>query len=39
MSTHAGADFAELIARSPADGFVPKDGLSAQAIRRVLDGV
>ena len=36
MSTHAEADFAELIATSPVDGFVPKDALSAQAIRRFL---
>ena len=38
MSTHAEADFAELIERSPAEGFVPKDGLSARAIQRVLEG-
>lgn len=36
MSTHAQADFAELIAASPAAGFVPKDALSAEAVRRVL---
>jgi DNA-binding NarL/FixJ family response regulator len=36
MSTHAEADFAELIAISPVDGFVRKDALSAQAIRRFL---
>src|SRR5690348_14145914 len=38
ISTHAGADFADLIAESPAAGFVPKPGLSADAIRRIVDG-
>ncbi|HEY2490227.1 MAG TPA: hypothetical protein VGI37_12030, partial [Streptosporangiaceae bacterium] len=38
ISTHAEADFADLIADSPAVGFVPKPGLSADAIRRILDG-
>jgi DNA-binding NarL/FixJ family response regulator len=38
ISTHAEADFADLIAESPAAGFVPKPELSAQAIRRILDG-
>jgi DNA-binding NarL/FixJ family response regulator len=36
MSTHEEVDFADLIATSPVDGFVPKDALSAPAIRRVL---
>ena len=36
MSTHAETDFADLISASPAAGFVPKDALSAPAIRRVL---
>jgi DNA-binding NarL/FixJ family response regulator len=36
MSTHAEADFAELISTSPVDGFVPKDALSVQAIRQLL---
>jgi DNA-binding NarL/FixJ family response regulator len=36
VSTHGEADFADLIAESPADGFLPKSELSAQAIRRVL---
>jgi two-component system nitrate/nitrite response regulator NarL len=36
MSTHAGADFADLIAESPAVGFVAKSDLSASAIRRAL---
>jgi DNA-binding NarL/FixJ family response regulator len=38
ISTHAEADFAELIAASPACGFVPKAELSAERIRRILDG-
>ena len=38
MSTHAETDFAELIAASPAQGFVPKAALSAQAVRRVVHG-
>jgi DNA-binding NarL/FixJ family response regulator len=36
ISTHAGADYADLIAESPAAGFVPKAHLSGAAIRRVL---
>jgi DNA-binding NarL/FixJ family response regulator len=31
-STHAEADFADLIARSAAAGFIPKTELSASAI-------
>jgi DNA-binding NarL/FixJ family response regulator len=38
ISTHAEADFVDLIAESPAAGFVPKPELSADAIRRILDG-
>ena len=38
ISTHAEADFADLIAQSPAAGFVPKPELSADAIRRIVDG-
>lgn len=38
ISTHAEADFADLIAESPAAGFLSKTELSAEAIRRVLDG-
>jgi len=38
ISTHAEADFADLIAESPAAGFVPKPELSADAIRRIVDG-
>ena len=36
ISTHAGEDYAELIAESPAAGFVAKADLSAAAIRRIL---
>lgn len=36
-STHAEADFADLIGESPAAGFVPKSELSAAAIERVVD--
>ena len=38
ISTHTEADFADLIAESPAAGFVPKQKLSARAIRRIVDG-
>jgi DNA-binding NarL/FixJ family response regulator len=38
ISTHAEADFADLIAESPARAFLPKHALSANALRRVLDG-
>jgi DNA-binding NarL/FixJ family response regulator len=38
ISTHSGADFADPIAESPAAGFVPKPELSADAIRRIVDG-
>jgi hypothetical protein len=37
ISTHDGADYADLIAESPAIGFLPKAELSAAAIRRLLD--
>jgi DNA-binding NarL/FixJ family response regulator len=36
ISTRAEADYADMIAESPAAGFLPKDGLSAAAIRRIL---
>jgi len=36
ISTHAEADYADLIAESPAAGFVSKAQLSGAAIRRVL---
>ena len=38
ISTHSEADFADLIATSPAIGFLPKSDLSADAIRRMLNG-
>lgn len=38
ISTHTEADFADLIAESPARGFLAKPELSAQAIHRILDG-
>src|SRR6202035_2571761 len=37
ISTHAEEDLADLIAESPAAGFLAKSELSADAIRRVLD--
>jgi FixJ family two-component response regulator len=37
ISTHAEADLADLIAASPAAGFLPKTELSAEAIRRIVD--
>jgi DNA-binding NarL/FixJ family response regulator len=38
ISTYAAADFAGPIAESPAAGFLPKQELSADAIRRIIDG-
>jgi DNA-binding NarL/FixJ family response regulator len=38
ISTYPAADFAGLIAGSPAAGFVPKRELSAAAIRRIVGG-
>lgn len=35
VSTHAESDFADLIAEAPAAGFLSKDELSADAIRRL----
>jgi DNA-binding NarL/FixJ family response regulator len=37
-STHDAADYADLIAASPAIGFLPKSDLSAAAIRLLLLG-
>jgi CheY-like chemotaxis protein len=37
-STHAEQDYAELIAASPAIGFLPKTALSADAIHGLLSG-
>jgi len=36
ISTRAGADYADLVADSPAAGFLAKDKLSAAAIRRIV---
>lgn len=38
ISTHAKADFADLIAESRVAGFLSKGELSAHAIRRIVDG-
>lgn len=38
ISTHSESDFADLIAVSPAIGFLPKSDLSADAIRRMVNG-
>ena len=38
ISTYSAADFAGPIAESPAAGFLPKRELSADAIRRIVDG-
>jgi CheY-like chemotaxis protein len=38
ISTHSEDDFADLIAESPAAGFISKSELSAHAIHDVLDG-
>ncbi len=38
ISTRAEADIVDLIAESPAAGFLSKADLSASAIRRIMDG-
>lgn len=38
ISTHSEADYADLIAASPAIGFLPKSHLSAEAIHKLLGG-
>jgi DNA-binding NarL/FixJ family response regulator len=38
ISTHAEQDYADLIAASPAIGFVPKAALCAAAIQALLNG-
>ena len=38
ISTYSAADLAGAIAGSPATGFLPKPELSADAIRRIVDG-
>jgi len=37
ISSHAEEDYRDLIAASPAVGFLPKDALSARAIHDLLD--
>ena len=39
ISLHSEEDYADLIAASPAIGFLPKTALSGRAIRETLDGV
>ncbi|GAA3584367.1 response regulator transcription factor [Kribbella ginsengisoli] len=39
ISLHSEEDYAELIAASPAIGFLPKTALSGSAITETLDGV
>ncbi len=36
ISTHAEQDFADMIASSPAAGFLPKSGLTTEAIRELV---
>jgi DNA-binding NarL/FixJ family response regulator len=36
ISTHAEQDYTDLIAASPVVGFLPKSGLSAEAIRALI---
>jgi DNA-binding NarL/FixJ family response regulator len=38
ISTHSEQDFADLIADSPALGFLPKFALSPESIRRMIAG-
>jgi DNA-binding NarL/FixJ family response regulator len=38
MSTYSETDFADLIAQSVARGFLPKQELSADAVRQIIDG-
>jgi DNA-binding NarL/FixJ family response regulator len=37
ISTHAEEDLADMIAASPAAGFLPKAELSASAVRRIVE--
>ncbi|BAL87791.1 putative response regulator receiver domain protein [Actinoplanes missouriensis 431] len=39
ISTHAGDDYADLVASSPAIGFLDKASLSARAVRELLSTV
>jgi DNA-binding NarL/FixJ family response regulator len=38
VSTHSEADLIDLVRESPAIGFLPKSELSADAIRRIVNG-
>jgi DNA-binding NarL/FixJ family response regulator len=38
ISAHSGDDFADLVAESPAVGFLAKSDLSTNAIRRLVSG-
>jgi DNA-binding NarL/FixJ family response regulator len=38
VSTHSEADLVDLLGESPAIGFLPKSELSADAIRRIVNG-
>jgi DNA-binding NarL/FixJ family response regulator len=38
ISTDGAADFEDLLATSPAAGFVPKSELSGDAVRRIVEG-
>jgi DNA-binding NarL/FixJ family response regulator len=38
ISTHLGDDYADLVAASPAHGFLSKSSLSGRAIRALLNG-
>jgi len=38
ISTHSESDFVDMIAESPARGFLPKSDLSVDAIHRILAG-
>ena len=37
ISTHGESDLEDLVAASPAAGFLPKSEVSAEAIRRIVD--
>jgi hypothetical protein len=37
ISTHDERDFADMIAASPALGFVPKSALTTDAVRNLVD--
>jgi DNA-binding NarL/FixJ family response regulator len=39
ISTRSGAEFAELVEKSPALGFISKSEISADAVRSMVDAV